>query len=75
MSEDLRVLDDRVRVELERRLERLPRGDGDGGRRVVVRAALQAREDRLVDGGGVLLLAEDHAAARAAERLVRRRTR
>ncbi len=41
--------------------------------RVVVRAALEAGEHRAVDRRGVRLLAEDHAAARAAERLVRRR--
>ena len=73
LASTLRVLDDGVRVELERRLERLARGHGDRRGGVVVRAALEAGEHRLVDDGGVLLLAEDHAAARAAEGLVRRR--
>ena len=49
--------------------------DGDRGGRVVVRATLQAREDGLVDLLRELLAFahEDHAAARAAQRLVRRR--
>ena len=37
------------------------------------RPALQAREDRAVDRGRVLLAAEDEAGARTGERLVRRR--
>ena len=57
--------------------ERLGRGDPQrdrlGGDRVHQRAALLAGEDRLVDRLRVLGAAEDHAAARAAERLVDRR--
>ena len=56
--------------------ERLGRGDLErdrlAGDHVLERAALLAREDGRVDLLGVLLAAEDHAAARAAERLVDR---
>jgi hypothetical protein len=45
---------DLVRVVRERRLRRLVQGDRDAGRGVVVRAALQAGEHGLVDGGRVL---------------------
>ena len=44
--------------------------DGLGGDDVLQRAALRAGEDGLVDGLGVLLAAEDEAAAGAAQRLV-----
>merc|ERR1719345_37762 len=78
--EDLRL----VRGELGR--GRLLERGGEGGDGVVVRPALVPREDRLVDrtldvvqyllplfGHGADALArEDHRAARAAERLVRR---
>ena len=47
--------------------------DGLGGDRVHQRPALLAGEDRFVDRFRVLLAAEDHAAARAAEGLVDRR--
>ena len=73
-ASDLRVLDhDLLRVLANDGLRRLARGDRDAGGRVVVRAALETGEDGVVDRRGVLLLAEDHAAARTAERLVRRR--
>ncbi len=58
-------------------LELLRRGDlqrdGLGGDHVLQRAALHAREHRRVDLLAVLLAGEDQPAARAAERLVRRR--
>ena len=47
--------------------------DRDAGGRVVVRPALQAGEHRLVDRLRHLLLAQQHGAARPAQRLVRRR--
>ena len=50
-----------------------PERDRLAGDHVHQRAALLAGEDGRVDLLGVLLLAEDHAAARAAERLVDRR--
>ena len=50
-----------------------PQGHRLGGDRVHQRPALLAGEDRFVDRFRVLLAAEDHAAARAAERLVDRR--
>ena len=55
--------------------ERLEGGDWRGLEIALMeqRAALHPREDRLVERGRVLLLAEDEAAARAGERLVRRR--
>jgi hypothetical protein len=61
----------RVGLELRRRgfLER----DRDAGRGVVMRAALQAGEHRAVDRLLMLGLAHQHAAARAAQGLVRRR--
>ena len=59
-------------VELELRLQRLAEGHGLGGDDVHQRAALQAGEDRRVDLlGDVLVVGEDHAAARAAQGLVR----
>src|SRR5262249_50590982 len=57
--------------------ELLRRGDLEAGRlrgdRVLERPALEAGEDRTVEFLRVLLAAEDEAAARARERLVRRR--
>ena len=73
LGERLRVVDDRLGVDLERRARRLVRRDGDGGGGVVVRPALQAGEHGLVDGRGQRLLAHHDAAARPAQRLVRRR--
>ena len=58
-------------VVLERRLERLAERHRLGGDHVLERSALRAGEDRLVDRLGVLGLAEDESAARAAQRLVR----
>ena len=51
-------------------LERLLEADGLGGDDVDERAALLAGEDRLVDGGAVLGLGEDHAGARTAQGFV-----
>ena len=67
-----RVADDLLAVVGERRLQRLAEGHRLGGDHVLERAALRARERRLVDRLGVLRLAQDQAAARAAQRLVRR---
>ena len=64
------VGDDGVGVVAERGCGGLVQRDRDGGRGVVVRAALEAGEDRLVDGLGVLGAGHQHAAARAAQRLV-----
>ena len=66
----LGVLDDGVRVVLERGLRRLFQRHGQRGGGVLVRPTLQPREDRAVDGLRVLGLAQDHAAARTAQRLV-----
>ncbi|QTK78950.1 hypothetical protein AT6N2_C1164 [Agrobacterium tumefaciens] len=71
-SQRLGVLDDLCRIVLELRLQRFTEGNSLGGDDVHQRAALEARED-----GGVellrqiLVVGEDHAAARAAQRLVR----
>ena len=65
------VVDDLLDVGLELGLQRLAEGDGLGGDDVLERAALDAGEDRLVERLGVLLLAQDDAAARTAQRLVR----
>ena len=61
-----RVGDDRAGVVGELRLRGLVQRDRDRGGGVVVRAALQAREDRAVDRGGVL--ARRTAASRRAGR-------
>ena len=50
---------------------RLGQRHGHGGHRVHVRPTLQAREDGPVHGRGVLGPAQQHTAARAAQRLVR----
>ena len=65
------VGDDLLGVGLERRVEHLTEGDGLGGDGVLERAALQAREHGLVDGGGMLSTAQDATTTRAPERLVR----
>ena len=63
-----------LRIGLELRPQRLAEGHRLGGDDMHQRAALQAREDRRVDLlGDVLVVGEDHAAARAAQRLVRGR--
>ena len=58
-------------VDLKFRLERLAKADGLCRDGVHQRAALRAGEDRLIDRGAEFLLAKDHAAARAAQGLVR----
>ncbi len=65
-------LDDLPCVGLKLRSCGFARGDGDARRHVIVRASLQPGEHGLVDRGGVLLLAQDHAPARPPEGLVRR---
>ena len=55
----------------ERRRRRLPERDRLGGDRVHLRAALGEREDGPVDPLGELRAAQDHAAARPAQHLVR----
>lgn len=64
------VLYDLFGVRLKVRGQGLGQGDGQPGDRVHVGSALQAGEDGLVDGGFVLGLEEDHAAAGAAKGLV-----
>jgi hypothetical protein len=87
--ERLRVRDDLRRLGLEFGRGGLLERDGERADRVVVRAALEAGEDgevdlvlnvledrrvsRLLRRGADALALEDHRAARAAERLVRRR--
>ena len=68
------VLHDLLGIRLERGLQRLAERDGLRRDDVHERAALDAGEDSLVELLAELgVLAEDHAAARAAQRLVRRR--
>ena len=69
----LRVGDDLLLVDLEGLAQRLLEADGLGGDHMHQRPALGAGEDGLVDGLGVLLPAENHAAAGAPQRLVGRR--
>ena len=65
------VLDDVLRIDLEVRSKRLGEGDGLAGDDMHERAALEAGEDRRVELlRHVLVIGEDEAAARAAERLV-----
>ena len=65
------AFDDDLRgVLLEGRVGRLAERHRLAGDHVLERAALQAREDRLVDGRGVLGPAQDAAAAGTAQRLV-----
>ena len=74
LGERLRVPDDLRRVVGELRAQRLAEGDRLGGDHVHQRAALQAGEDRRVDLlRDRLVVGQDHAAARAAQRLVRGR--
>ena len=74
LSERLGVLDGLRCVLLELRAQCLAERDGLRRDDVHERAALDAREDGLVELLAELcILAEDHAAARAAQRLVRRR--
>ena len=65
------VLHDLLRVVLELGLHRLVERNGFAGDDVLERAALPAWENSLVDGSAVLRLAENAAAARAAQGLVR----
>ena len=71
-GERLRVLEDPPLVLSERRLERLLEADRLGRDHVDQRPALSPRKEHLVHALGHALLAENHAAAGAAERLVRR---
>src|SRR5437868_4803963 len=71
VGERLCVADDLTAVVLERRLERLLERHRLGSDDVLERTTLGAREHRLVDCSGVLLLAENEAAARTAQSLVR----
>src|SRR5690625_2267211 len=69
----LGVLDDAPAVLPELRLHRLAEGDGLRRYHVLERAALVAGEDRPVDQlADLLVVTEDHPAARAAQSLVRR---
>ncbi len=70
-GEGLGVDDDLALVLLEAGLQRLVEADGLCGDDVHERAALDAGEDLGVDGLCVLLAADDDAAARAAQALVR----
>ncbi len=72
VGQRLGVVGDALGVLLERRLTRLGQRDGLGGHHVGQRAAEHHRA-ALVDGAGVLLGGQHQAAARAAQRLVRRR--
>jgi hypothetical protein len=61
------------RIVLELRLQRFTEGNGLGGDDMHQRSALQAREDGRIELlGQILVIGQDHAAARAAQRLVRR---
>ena len=69
LGQRLGVLDHVLGVDLEVRPQRLAEGDRLGGDDMHQRAALQAGEDRRVDLlGDRLVVGEDHAAARAAQR-------
>src|ERR1019366_4524896 len=63
--------DDLRRINLEIRPQRLAETDRLRRDDVHQRATLHSGEDDLVDGGSVLLLGEDQASTRAAQRLVR----
>ena len=71
-GQGLGVGDDLAGVALVVRRRRLGQRDGLAGHRVHERPALQEREDGLVQGLRVLRLRDEHAAARAAQDLVRR---
>jgi hypothetical protein len=64
------IRDDGMGVCAEGRRRRLAQRDRDRRRGVVVRAALQAREHGLVQGGGVLRVGHQHRPTRPAQRLV-----
>ena len=68
-----RVVEHRLRMHAERRLQRLAERDRLRRHDVQVRRALQPREHRLVDAlGQPLFIAEDQRATRSAQRLVGR---
>ena len=72
--ERLGVLDDLARIDLEVGLQRFAEGHRLAGDDMHQRTALQAGEDRRIDLlGDVRVVRQDEAAARAAQRLVRRR--
>ena len=72
LRQRLGVLDDVLRVDLEVRPQRFAERHRLGRDHMHQRAALQAREDRRVELlGERLVVAQDQAAARAAQRLVR----
>ena len=74
LGQRLGVFDDVLGVSAERRPQRLAEGDRLGGDDVHQRAALHAGEHRRVDLlRELLVVGQDHAAARAAQRLVRGR--
>ena len=74
LGERAGVLHDVLRVDLEVGAKRLAEGDRLRGDHMHQRPALQAGEDRGVDLlRHLLVVGEDQAAARAAQRLVRRR--
>ena len=65
-----RVQHNLVLIRLKLRRHRLFQADRLARDDMLQRAALRARENRLIDCRGIFLLAEDHAAARAAKRFV-----
>ena len=74
LGQHLGVGDDLLCIGLELGRQRFLEGDGLGGDDVHQRAALDAGEDGRVDLlGQILVIGEDHAAARAAQGLVRGR--
>ena len=74
LGERARIVDDVLRVDLEIGAKGFAEGHGLGGDDVHQRTALEARKHRRVDLlRHVLVVGEDQAAARTAERLVGRR--
>ena len=74
LGEHLGIVHDGLGVDLERRLQRLMERHGLRRNNVHERATLEAGKHRGVDLlGDILVVGEDDAAARTAERLVRRR--
>ena len=71
LGQRLRVHADGVLIGLEFGLHGFVQAYGLRGDDVHQRTALRAGEDALIDGLGILLFAEDHATARAAQGLVR----
>ncbi len=68
----LRIVGDGARIDLELGLQRLAQHHGFRRDDMHQRPALQPREHRAVDLlADILVVAEDHAAARAAQRLMR----